>query len=101
MNFPIGPGVSGMFCSSQVSEISGCGSLRRSRVTQLEAAQSKGFQYRGVWLQDTAYDKDDFCTFFGSLWHSSRWTKAKPGDGSDWRLAVKRGQDGRDGKDLR
>lgn len=53
--------------------------------------------YRGIFREGEAYAEGDAATFGGSLWIALRDTKAKPGDGSpDWRLAVKKGRDGRD-----
>lgn len=52
--------------------------------------------YREIWREGD-YEAGDAVTFGGSLWIALRATSAKPGDGSpDWRLAVKKGRDGRD-----
>lgn len=66
--------------------------------------------YRGVWKEGEEYTLGDFVTLGGSLWHCNfhaygdendpnPGTKAKPGTGEDWTLAVKRGRDGKDGKE--
>ncbi len=53
--------------------------------------------YRGVW-QDGLYTKNETTTWSGSLWIcTTKETNTKPGEGSDWQLAVKKGRDGRDG----
>jgi hypothetical protein len=55
--------------------------------------------YRGVYREDSAYERGDTVTWGGSLWHlnADRATE-KPGDGSrEWTLAAKKGRDGRDG----
>lgn len=53
---------------------------------------------RGVW-QERAYEKGDAVTWGGSLWIAQKDTDAKPDTAdSGWRLAVKRGRDGRDAK---
>jgi len=55
----------------------------------------------GVW-RDGAYVKGDGVTCNGSFWIAQRDTATKPEtiEGrDDWRLAVKRGRDGRNGKD--
>jgi integrin beta 3 len=53
---------------------------------------------RGVWT-DHAYRKGAGVTWAGSFWIAQRDTSAKPDTAdSGWRLAVKRGRDGKDGK---
>jgi len=53
--------------------------------------------YREIWRENEKYSAGDAVTFGGSLWIAKAATKTKPGDGSaDWRLAVKKGRDGRD-----
>lgn len=52
---------------------------------------------RGVWEQ-RAYEKGDAVSYGGSLWIAQQDTEDAPGTSKAWRLAVKRG---RDGKDLR
>lgn len=58
--------------------------------------------YRGVWKHDTEYSRGDMATRDGSVWHCEHDgpTLEEPGKSSHWRLAVKRGNHGRDGKDL-
>lgn len=57
------------------------------RVTKLE---NQGFAYRGVWQAAIDYQRGMFVTFEGSMWHcNADSTRAKPGTGSDWTLAVK------------
>lgn len=53
---------------------------------------------RGVFKQGTVYEKGDCTTWAGSAWVAQRQTEAKPGTNGDWRLAVKCGRDGKDGK---
>ena len=53
--------------------------------------------YRGVHIEGKAYDKGDTVTWAGSLWHCDTPTEERPGEGGAWRLAVKRGRDGKDG----
>lgn len=51
---------------------------------------------RGVWTE-RVYEKGDCVTWGGSLWICQRETSAKPDSpDSGWRLAVKKGRDGRD-----
>lgn len=52
--------------------------------------------YRGVWTE-AEYERGDMVTWAGSVWHADKATSAKPDtpDGG-WKLAVKRGRDGKD-----
>ncbi len=61
-----------------------------------------GVLYRGIWdSAHGAYDEADAVTFAGSLWIAKEATTAKPGDTAEaaraWKLAVKRGADGKQG----
>lgn len=52
---------------------------------------------RGVWGEEKAYQKGDAVTWAGSLWTAQRDAPGKPDTpDSGWRLAVKRGRDGKD-----
>jgi hypothetical protein len=54
--------------------------------------------YRGIYRQGETYQRGDSVTFGGSTWITNANTSGKPGeDSTDWRLAVKRGRDGKDG----
>lgn len=55
--------------------------------------------YRGVW-REGAHKAGDAVTWGGSLWIAQRDTEAKPETDDSWRLAVKKGRDGKDGRDL-
>jgi hypothetical protein len=53
--------------------------------------------YRDVFKEGDEYEKGDVVTWNGSAWVAKNATKSKPGEGSnDWRLAVKRGRDGKE-----
>lgn len=56
----------------------------------------------GVFKDGRAYTRGDGCTFGGSFWIAQKDAPiGKPGDeGSDWRLAVKSGRHGKDGRML-
>lgn len=55
--------------------------------------------YRGVFKEGEEYSAGDSATWGGSLWIAGRDTKAKPDSpDSGWRLAVKKGRDGKDAK---
>lgn len=54
--------------------------------------------YRGVWRPGT-HERGDMVTRDGSTWHcNAETTTAEPGKSPDWQLAVKRGNNGRDGQ---
>lgn len=52
---------------------------------------------RGVW-REGAYVKGDGVTWGGSYWIAQKDTDAKPDTGDGWRLAIKKGRDGKDAK---
>lgn len=56
------------------------------------AAEKLAAAYRGVYDKEAAYMPGQFVTHGGGLWHCNELTQGtKPGDGSTWTLAVKRG----------
>jgi hypothetical protein len=56
--------------------------------------------HRGVWAAGDRYALGDMVTWAGSQWHcQAAEASTKPGESSEWLLMVKRGRDGRDGKD--
>lgn len=50
----------------------------------------------GVWKEGTTFAAGDAVSHGGSLFIAQTVTSEKPGKSDDWRLAVKRGSDGRD-----
>jgi hypothetical protein len=67
-----------------------------ARLDVLEARierQIAEFKYLGAWDSQREYQKGNFVTHGGSIWHCNAATRAKPGDSADWTLAVKRGRD--------
>jgi collagen type III alpha len=56
---------------------------------------------RGVWQTGVTYEKGDGTTWGGSFWIAQKQTTAKPGEQgprvTDWRLAVKKGSEGKPG----
>lgn len=50
---------------------------------------------RGVWREGD-YSKGDGVSWGGSFWIAQKDTDSKPDSGDGWRLAVKRGRDGKD-----
>jgi hypothetical protein len=56
--------------------------------------------YVGVYRPGATYTRGDVVTWEGSTWLCGEDTSSKPLEGGKtWRLVVKRGRDGRDGKD--
>lgn len=54
---------------------------------------------RGVYKAESDYQRGDAVTWGGSLWIAQKDAPGdKPGEGDGWRLAVKKGRDGKDGK---
>lgn len=54
---------------------------------------------RGIFLEGKAYTAGDAVTWGGSFWVAQKETSAKPDSpDSGWRLAVKKGRDGKDGR---
>lgn len=54
----------------------------------------------GVWKDGTAYGRGDGVSFGNSFWIAQADTTAKPGNSEDWRLAVRRGNDGKNARDM-
>jgi hypothetical protein len=52
---------------------------------------------RGVFKESTDYKRGDATSWGGSVWIAQRDTSDKPETSDAWRLAVKRGRDGKDG----
>jgi hypothetical protein len=67
--------------------------LLEARVGELEAQPR--VQYHGVWIPDSEYAAGALVTQAGSIWHSNRLTRDRPGTSDAWTLAVKKGRDGR------
>lgn len=54
----------------------------------------------GVWNDVTAFKMNNLTSFKGSLWICRRDNRGvRPGTDDSWRLCVRAGKDGRDGKD--
>lgn len=52
--------------------------------------------YRDVFSKAEKYQRGDSVTYAGSLWIARKDNPGTPGDGDGWRLAAKRGRDGKD-----
>ncbi|TPN38688.1 hypothetical protein FKO01_05000 [Mesorhizobium sp. B2-3-3] len=66
------------------------------RIAELESKPS--VEYRGVWSAAQTYKHGHLVTHKGSVWHADiESTGLAPGEGTGWKMAVRRGQDGKDG----
>ena len=63
-----------------------------------DGLDAKSWNYAGVYVTGKTYDVSDLVTDHGSLFYCSRTTTARPGQSPDWKLMVKRGQDGKDAR---
>jgi len=56
------------------------------------------WSYLGVYVSGKTYDVGDLVTDHGSLFYCARTTVGRPSQSPDWKLMVKRGQDGKDAR---
>lgn len=63
-----------------------------------DGVDAKAWNYAGVYVAGKTYDPSDLVTDHGSLFYCQRTTTARPGASPDWKLMVKRGQDGKDAR---
>jgi hypothetical protein len=62
-------------------------------------ARFAGVLEKGVYKHGDQYEQGDGVTWAGSYWIAQKdGPTEKPGEGDGWRLAVKRGRDGKDGR---
>lgn len=55
--------------------------------------------YRGVFSRGTGYSENDVVTYGGSMFVATKDApEGAPGSSDDWKLSVKRGRDGKDGR---
>lgn len=65
--------------------------------TFVRVIKTHAMLHRGVYAEGVEYAPGDTVTWAGAMWHCAEQTADKPGEGSKcWRLAVKRGRDGKD-----
>jgi hypothetical protein len=63
----------------------------KDRIARLEKDKS-ALAYVGVWRDDADYQRGNFATTNGSLFHcETSGTKSRPGTDSTWKLCVKQG----------
>lgn len=68
-----------------------------NHIDALEKRLEQGpFKYMGPFTEGFDYEKGNFCTYQGCLWHANSATREKPGTGYEWTMAAKRGRDGKD-----
>ncbi|MDF3606326.1 hypothetical protein PE067_09360 [Paracoccus sp. DMF-8] len=68
---------------------------RFQRGDLVKSVRLPGIVDRGPFKAGEAYEKGDAVSYGGSLWIAQAGTSAKPDGGDGWRLAVKKGRDGR------
>jgi hypothetical protein len=61
--------------------------LLEARVHDLEARGE--IKYCGIWQPDQQYQRGNFVTLNGGMWHAEQRTTSRPGTDSTWKLAVK------------
>jgi hypothetical protein len=61
-----------------------------TRVDELQTASGE-LRYVGTWRDGREYQRGNFTTANGSLWHCEQPTRSRPGTDSTWKLAVKKG----------
>jgi hypothetical protein len=66
---------------------------------RIEELENRPFKFVGVWTQGMELVPGNVCSYAGSMWHCNEVTKDKPGTSAAFSLCVKRGRDGKDGKD--
>lgn len=76
---------------------------RRALEKRVDALESKLaevsiMKYLGVHENGRVYERGEFVSHAGGMWHANRANKQRPGDGDAWTLAVKRGADGKDSR---
>lgn len=73
--------------------------IKGDRVKDIGRASFPVEIYRGVYVAGRTYERGDCVTYAGSEFHCNEATTSKPEESKAWQLKVKRGRDGRDGKD--
>jgi hypothetical protein len=69
----------------------------KARIAELEARPQ--LKYHGTFKAATRYPEAAAVTHSGSLFIAKCPTTETPGESQDWQLCVKRGRDGKDGRD--
>jgi hypothetical protein len=65
---------------------------------RIEELENSPFKFIGAWSEGMEVVAGNFVSYGGSMWHCNEATKAKPGTGPEFTLAVKRGAEGRSAK---
>jgi integrin beta 3 len=87
-----------MFKAASVTTVDGGRTLRWAIGETVHEIKTAIVLDAGVWKEGTAYVAGDGVTLGGSFFIAQSDTSAKPGKSDEWRLAVKRGTDGRDAR---
>lgn len=99
------PGAAGLGFDDMTEELADDGRTIIRRYSRGEQVKEVRFTLpvvldRGVYKDGVEYVAGDGVSFGGSFWIARAVTKDKPGTSDSWRLAVKKGRDGKDGRDL-
>jgi hypothetical protein len=70
-----------------------------AKIAELEQRPAAGLKYCGTWDGSRVYAKDEAITHAGAMWVAltSNISRRPPADGV-WKLAVRKGSDGKDGR---
>jgi hypothetical protein len=58
-----------------------------------------GLSFEGSYQDGKSYELGHVVFYAGASWHCNEPTSTKPGDSKAWSMLVKRGRDGKDGRD--
>ncbi len=88
--------IDAQFKASSVTTDDGGRTLKWSVAGQIHEVKTAVVLDAGIWKDGNVYVAGDGVTHGGSWWIAKQETAEKPGKSDAWRLAVKRGNDGRD-----
>jgi len=70
--------------------------LEESTERRIAHVESEAVSYKGVWDEHMQYNRGEFVTCGGSMWHCNASTRSRPGTDGTFTLAVKKGRDAKD-----
>lgn len=74
-------------------------SFKRGEETISKSIKMPAMLYKGVFSRGTEYSENDVVTYGGSMFIATKDAPdGAPGSSDDWKLSVKRGRDGKDGR---
>lgn len=82
-------------------DLSAAKAMQHAKLCELDDRPIGVLDY-GTYAEGKLYPRGAGVSFDGHFWTAQKATSDRPGDGCpSWRLAVRRGKPGRDGRDLR